>query len=331
MSTQRILYLALFLLILFSLLQLGGGTIEIDWKQLGPASRDELSYQVFWYIRLPKLIAALLSGALLSFSGLLLQTYFKNPLADPSVLGISSAAGLGAATWIMSSASLPLLMYFPQELGLSLSACIFAFLSLLLLIFFSSFLRNKSSLLVSGILLSSFSSALVLYLQFQSGKEELQRYILWTMGDLTAIGWSELMILLGIGLFGVLYLFLQSQPMNILLMGSVEAKNLGISTQKLQIQILISTSVLSALIMSFCGPIGFVGMAIPHLSRMLFRTYKHQILIPASLILGALFLVICQYIADHLIAGKSIPVNMISAFLGAPLVLWFLYKKGLDY
>lgn len=287
--------------------------------------------KIVWQLRLPRTIMALLAGAALAMSGLLMQTFFRNPIAGPFVLGISSGAGLGAAVWIMGAGWL-------LEMGLIASAtlfnawalviaaCIGAALVLLLILLLAWRMSDINVLLILGLMLGSAVSALVMLLQFFSGREELQRFVLWGMGDLGAVGWSDLMILIPIILLMLLAGLLLMQPLNVLLLGEDYAKSMGVNVSRLRWQLILITAVLAGSITAFCGPIAFVGIAVPHLARSLLRSQRQQLLMPVTILLGMLLLLICQIIAQLPMQDRILPINAITSLLGAPIVVWIVWR-----
>ncbi len=287
--------------------------------------------KIVWQLRLPRTIMALLAGASLALSGLLMQTFFRNPIAGPFVLGISSGAGLGAAVWIMagvwllemgliSSASLY------NSWALVVAACLGAGLMLILILLLAWRSGDINILLILGLMLGSAVSAVVMLLQFFSGREELQRFVLWGMGDLGAVTWMELWILiplisvmLGLG-------FLLMQPMNVLLLGEDYARSMGVAVNRLRWQLIVITAIMTGAITAFCGPIAFIGIAVPHLARSLLRSQRQQALMPVTVLLGMLILLICQIIAQLPMQDRILPLNAITSLLGAPVVLWMVWN-----
>ena len=292
---------------------------------------NNVNSKIIWQLRFPRTFAALLAGASLSVSGLLMQTFFRNPIAGPDVLGVSSGAGLGAALWIMGAAGfvsagvINIPEYF-NYWGLVSAACLGALLILLLILMISGFMSDINSLLIVGMMLASVGSALVMLLQFFSGREELQQFILWGMGDLGGISWSELWILMPITFVAILVSYLLAKSLNVMLLGETAALSLGVSVKRLKWQIITLTAVLAGSITAFCGPLAFVGVAVPHLSRMLFQSNRHQVLILGASLLGMTILVYCQLLSQIILTDKILPINIITSILGAPAVLWIILK-----
>ena len=210
--------------------------------------------------------------------------------------------------------------------GLVLAACLGALLILLLILMISGFMSDINSLLIVGMMLASVGSALVMLLQFFSGREELQQFILWGMGDLGGISWSELWILMPITFVAILVSYLLAKSLNVMLLGETAALSLGVSVKRLKWQIITLTAVLAGSITAFCGPLAFVGVAVPHLSRMLFQSNRHQVLILGAALLGMTILVYCQLLSQIILTDKIFPINIITSIFGAPAVLWIILK-----
>jgi iron complex transport system permease protein len=289
------------------------------------ADSEDIVGKILWQLRMPKTMTAILAGASLSLSGLLMQTFFRNPLAGPFVLGISSGAGLGAAIWIMGSGwllSMGIAVALLNSWGLVMASSIGAGLVLLLLLAVSWRIGDVGTLLILGMMLGSAVAALVMLLQFFSGSEELQRFVFWNMGDLGGLSNAELSVLSIVNIFAIGFSFILAQPLNVLLLGEENAKSLGVNVQRLQWMLILTTAILAGSITAFCGPIAFVGIAVPHAARMLWRTQRHQILIPGTILLGIVIMLYCQIIATLPFQDKILPVNIVTSLLGAPAVVW---------
>jgi iron complex transport system permease protein len=286
---------------------------------------EDIVGKIIWQLRMPKTLTAILAGASLSLSGLLMQTFFRNPLAGPYVLGISSGAGLGAAIWIMGSGwllSMGLSGVLLNSWGLVIASSIGAGLVLLILLAVSWRIGDVSTLLVLGMMLGSAVGAVVMLLQFFSGSESLQRFVFWNMGDLGGLANAELAVLAIVNIIAIGFSFILAQPLNVLLLGEENAKTLGVNVQKLRWMLILTTAILAGSVTAFCGPIAFVGIAVPHAARMLWRTQRHQILIPGTILLGMVVMLFCQIIATLPFQDKILPINVVSSLLGAPAVIW---------
>jgi iron complex transport system permease protein len=333
-SKQRNIFLILFFFLLTGiLLNLAMGSVSVPLTKVLSAifggETDNVFEKIVWQLRMPKMAAAILAGASLSLSGLLMQTFFRNPIAGPFVLGISSGAGLGAAVWIMGAgwlASLGLLSNpdFLGAWGMIIASSLGAALVLILLLSVSWRIADISTLLILGMMLGSAVGALVMLLQFFSGREELQRFVLWSMGDLGGLNGTELAVLSTVCLIGMMIAFFLSQPLNVLLLGEENAKALGVDIKKLRWMLIITTAILAGSITAFCGPISFIGIAVPHAARMLWRTQRHQLLIPGTILLGAVVMLYCQLLSTLPFTDKILPINVITSLLGAPAVVWIV-------
>jgi iron complex transport system permease protein len=280
--------------------------------------------------RVPKAITAVLAGSGLSVCGLLMQTMFRNPLAGPFVLGISSGASLGAALLILSGNLIGISML---QLSLSgswtvvLASMIGAFSVLTLILIISNSIRDSMTLLIIGLMVGSLSAGLVSVLQYYSEAEEIQSFLMWTFGNLGGVHGIELEVLgftVFLGLLGTVGVL---KPLDALLLGESYAASLGVNIRAARFRIIIITSVLAGGITAFCGPLAFIGIAIPHLARMLFKTADHRILVPGCILLGAIVLCLCDLVSQ--IPGRSqvLPINAITSLIGAPAVIAILVKS----
>lgn len=311
------------------------GSVVIPFKELWnvifyPESNPTISTIVFDY-RLPQAVTALLAGAALSVSGLLMQTLFRNPLADPSMLGISSGAGLGVAVTILLTGFLggEALSSFGlwSNIGVSLAAFLGATLVLMLILGFSSRVRNMTTLIIIGLMISYLAGSLTDIMKFFSVKEDIHAFVIWGMGSFSAVGTSKLLyfsIAISIGLFASLFL---PKILNILLLGDLYAENLGLNIKRSNFLIILISGYLTAIVTAYCGPIAFLGLAIPHLARFIFRTSDHRILIPAVMLIGMLISLLCNLIARAPGFEGNLPINAVTALIGAPVVIWIILRK----
>lgn len=283
---------------------------------------------VFNY-RLPRAVAGVLAGSGLGLSGLYMQTFFRNPLAGPYVLGISAGASLGVALVVFGE-SLWLLfgLQFMSGLSMAVGAIIGSFLVFAVVLFFSSKVRDNTSLLIIGLMFSSATSAIVSILQFFSNPEDVQSYLIWTFGDLGSVTVGELQVLvplIALGWLGSVFLI---KPLNIFLLGNQYAKNAGLNMTLAKYGVISITALLSGTITAYCGPIAFVGLATPHIARMILDTSDHRLLIPFVGFLGAIILMLCDIISRMPGFSHSLPLNAITSILGGPLVIWLIVKRG---
>jgi iron complex transport system permease protein len=274
--------------------------------------------------RLPKSLTAILTGSALSVAGLLMQTFFRNPLADPYILGISSGAGLGVALITMSGSFIPI--FFIDSGWAFIFSAVFGALLILLLVIGASFkVKDTVSLLIVGIMFGTISSSLISVLQSHANPDTLKLYIIWTFGSLSAVTWDYMQVLFPVTFTGLLLAFYLQKDLDGLLLGENYARGLGISINRTRFLIILSTGLLAGSITAFTGPIAFVGVAVPHLSRGLFRSSSHHILLPACLLLGSSLLLICDIIT--LIPVQALPINVVSSLIGAPVIIWIIIKR----
>jgi iron complex transport system permease protein len=268
-------------------------------------------------IRLPKAITAILAGAALSVSGLIMQTLFRNPLAGPYTLGVSSGASLGVAFLTMCSASLVLM--------LPVAACVGATMVLLLVLAVSKKVTSNVSLLIVGMMFGSIAGALVSLMQNFANPDALKLFIVWTLGSLSSVGWSDMQLLLPILLVGTLFVLLALKPLNGLLLGEDYARGLGINVARTRLFIVLATGLLAGGVTAFCGPIAFIGVAVPHIARGVFKTSNHRVTIPASALIGACLLLVCDVLCS--LAIYPLPISTVSALFGAPIIIWIILKN----
>ena len=268
-------------------------------------------------IRLPKAVTAILAGAALSVSGLIMQTLFRNPLAGPYTLGVSSGASLGVAFLTMCSASLVLM--------LPVAACVGATMVLLLVLAVSKKVTSNVSLLIVGMMFGSIAGALVSLMQNFANPDALKLFIVWTLGSLSSVGWSDMQLLLPILLVGTLFVLLALKPLNGLLLGEDYARGLGINVARTRLFIVLATGLLAGGVTAFCGPIAFIGVAVPHIARGVFKTSNHRVTIPASALIGACLLLVCDVLCS--LAIYPLPISTVSALFGAPIIIWIILKN----
>ena len=275
-------------------------------------------------IRLVKAVVAVLAGMALSVSGLQMQTLFRNPLAGPYVLGISSGASLGVALFILG---MPLLGIATSSTISSLGTAGAAWLGSALILAFvasvSTRIKDIMVILILGMMISSGVSAVVQILQYLSNEEALKSFVIWTMGSLGDVTSKQLGLLLPAVLIGLSVSVAVIKPLNLLLLGEQYARTMGLNVRRSRYLIFLSTTLLAGTVTAFCGPIGFVGLAIPHIARMLFRNADHRVLVPASALCGAVVLLCCDIVSKWL----TLPINTITALLGIPIVIWVVIRN----
>lgn len=279
--------------------------------------------------RLPKAITAILVGSGLGISGLLMQTLFRNPLAGPFVLGITSGASLGVALVILGSGLFGGLFATAliSKWSIVISASLGSFLVLLAVLAVSNKVRDTMAILIIGLMFGSITAAVVSVLSYFSSAEQLQQYIFWGFGSLSNLSWSELLIFFGIYVVGLLLSITSIKGLNSLLLGDNYAKSLGLNLKQSRLIIILATSLIAGTITAFTGPIAFIGLAIPHLTRQVFKTSNHKILLPAVFLFGAIVMLICDSIAQIPNSDYTLPINAITALVGAPVVIWLLVRQ----
>ena len=330
-----ILITIIFLGILLFFLNLFVGSVTIPFSDIfnvffGDESNQTIKTIVLDY-RLPQAVTAIFAGAALSVAGLLMQTLFRNPLADPSMLGISSGAGLGVAitillTGVIGNSALSTMGIW-SNLGVSLAAFIGATLVLMLILGFSSRVRNMTTLIIIGLMVSYLAGSLTDIMKFFSMKEDIHAFVIWGMGSFSAVGTSKLMffsISIIIGLFASLFM---TKNLNINLLGDLYAENLGLNVKRNSLFIVLVSGYLTAIVTAFCGPIAFLGLAIPHLTRFIFRTSDHKVLVPATMLIGMVICLLCNLVARMPGFEGNLPINAVTAFIGAPVVIWVILRK----
>lgn len=306
--------------------------VEIVRILLDGKSDDEAWLYIVREIRLPKALTAILVGSGLSVSGLQMQTLFRNPLAGPSELGITAGAGLGVATVMLSGGSAASL-YAIRQLGLSGSWLIVAMASLgsaavlLLVLMIAGRLKDNVVLLLVGVMIGTMTLSLISIWQYFSQPEQLQEYLMWTFGSLGGVVDEHLTVLASVVAFGLLLAYASSKALNALLLGEQYARSMGLTVGRARTIILLSTSLLTGGITAFCGPVAFVGIAVPHLTRALLGTSNHRLLIPASALLGSVLLLLCDSIAQLPGTQAVLPINIVTSLFGAPVVIWMIVRR----
>jgi iron complex transport system permease protein len=284
---------------------------------------------ILWDYRVPKALTALLVGGGLSLSGLLMQTLFRNPLAGPFVLGISSGASLGAALLLMGASFVSSFasLSFVGDVSLAIAASLGSFLVLAVVLIVAQRIRDTMALLIIGLMFGSITSALVSVLAYFTSAESLQRFIFWSFGSVGNLSSQQLSLLAGIVILGVLLCVLSIKALNAFLLGEHYAKSLGVSLKKSRLVIIIAAGLLAGGITAFAGPIVFIGLAVPHLTRQIFDTMEHRILVPAVFLYGAILMLLCDTLAQLPNSVNVLPINAITSLVGAPVVIWLLVRK----
>lgn len=329
-----ILLLLLGVVVITALLNLSLGSVNIPLKDIFAAFFvEEANNQSWKYIileyRLPKVFTAILTGSGLAVSGLLMQTLFRNPLAGPYVLGLSSGASLGVALILMGTTLFGGTMagFLLSKWSLVIASSIGSLLVLLAVLLASAKLRDTMAILIIGLMFASLTAAVVSVLAYFSPAAQLQQYVFWSFGSLGNLSWQEVLILSIFWLTGILLAVTCIKNLNSLLLGEQYARSLGVSINRNRFIIIMATSLLAGSITAFAGPIAFVGLAVPHLIRQVLPVNDHRILLPAVIMGGAILMLICDIAAQLPGSNYTLPINAITSLIGAPVVIWLLVRK----
>lgn len=329
-KTYRLSFILLSTILLFCFFaNISLGSVSISFKDIFNALFGISDNYIVQNYRLPKAFTAIIVGSGLGISGLLMQTLFRNPLAGPFVLGISSGASLGVAIVVMGSSlfggSVALLL--ASKWSLVIASSLGSFLVLLAVVLVSAKVRDTMAILIIGLMFASITAAIVSVLSYFASAEQLQQYIFWGFGSLGNLSWNELLVLFSICSIGIILSIASIKALNTLLLGENYAKSLGLNIKKSRMLIIVATSLLAGTITAFAGPIAFIGLAIPHITRQVFNTSNHKVLIPAVILFGAIILLICDSIAQLPTSDYFLPINAITSIIGAPVVIWLLVRK----
>ncbi len=309
------------------------GSVSIPMKEIWAAvfvGEGSTYRAIVLDYRLPQAITALLAGIGLSVSGLLMQTLFRNPLADPSLLGISSGSSLGVALVVLLGTATGLsvsTLALWSTFGITVAAFLGAFAVLLLILALSSRLRSMVSLVLVGIMIAYIASSVTDILKFFSQKEGLHSFVIWGLGSFSNVSKAQLPFFAATVIMGTIGAFLLFKTLNLLLLGERYAENLGVNIKRSSMLIILVSGFLTAIITAFCGPIAFLGLAVPHIARFLFRSSDHKLLIPATAFLGMDLALFCNLIARLPSFEGNLPINSVTALIGAPIVLWVIFHR----
>ncbi len=329
MQNRSILYFTFLTLLVVGLFitDLTWGSISISFDEIIAVFQgdgEHIYEEVLLNFRLPKALTAVITGAALSVAGLMMQTLFRNALAEPYILGVSSGASLGVALVTMASGFLP--AFLMNSGWATIIAAIIGGAFVLLLVLGVSFrIQSAVSLLIVGIMFGTIAGAVVNVLQNFSDPDAVKLFVMWTFGSLSAVTWTYMQVLYPVIIVGLVIAMLLHKRLDVLLLGDNYARGLGISVIQTRFLIILATGLLAGGITAFTGPIAFVGVAIPHIARGLFKTSVHRILIPATILCGAVLLLACDIISQ--LPTYTLPINTISSLFGAPIILWIILKK----
>ena len=319
------------LLVLLFLLNLSLGSVNIPFGDIirilfGETGSNEIYADIIWEFRITKALTCILAGSALSIGGLQMQTLFRNALAGPDVLGLSSGASLAVSLLIMSQATGISLLSDPSPWAIVMASSIGAAGVFVIVMLIARQLRDNTSLLIIGLMMGAATASIVSVLQFISKAEDQQAYLLWTFGSLGSLSWIEIQILFLIVVAGLLIGIISVKSLNAWLLGDNYARSIGIKISQSRLLIILSTAILTGGVTAFCGPIAFVGLAVPHLTKLMIKTHNHRILLPAVMISGAILMLFCDIIAQLPGSSYVLPINAITALIGAPVVIWIVLK-----
>lgn len=331
LNQTRFFTLIIVVLLVLFVLTLVSGPVHIPFNSIfkiiaGDETVNKTWQNIFWDIRLPKAMVAILAGASLSVCGLMMQTFFQNPLAGPFVLGINSGASLGVALWILAFNWIAIQAPWLKNLGLILSSILGSTFVLFIILLLSLRFSGKVIILVFGLLFSYLASGIINILVSLSDSWEIKTFLLWGFGSFQRVDGLRLVIFSLVTIIGLLLSFLASKSLNGLLLGDRYSQSIGVSLNKTKTFLLLLTAILAGTVTAFCGPIAFIGVIIPHLTKLLFKTGDHRILIPGSILLGAVGGLFAEFISSF--GGTfTFPINSILGLIGAPLIVIFLLKR----
>ena len=319
-SRSVLLFTALAALTLFLfLLDLAVGAVAVPlgdvWAALTGGDCPRATAKIILNIRLIKAVVALLAGAALSVSGLQMQTLFRNPLAGPYVLGISSGASLGVALVVLAGVG--------SSIGIAGAAWLGAAIVLVVIAAVGHRIKDIMVILILGMMFSSGIGAVVQILQYVANDESLKMFVIWTMGSLGDVTFNQLAVLIPSIIAGLLLAVITIKPLNLLLFGEEYAVTMGLNVRRSRGLLFLSTTLLAGTVTAFCGPIGFIGLAMPHVTRMLFRNSDHRVLVPGTVLSGASVLLLCDLVSKLF----ALPINAITALLGIPIVVWVVLRN----
>ena len=333
MKNKIIILLLLLLLAALFVANIFWGSVHIDAADVikaltHPGSHDNVAF-IIKGSRLPAALTATLAGAGLAVSGLMLQTAFHNPLAGPSILGISAGANLGVAIVILAFGGGIATTIYTLSGGLAIigAALIGSMAIMALLIFLSAILKNNLMLLITGIMVGYLTSSVISLLNFLASAENIQSFIIWGMGNFNGVSMQQMPIFAALCLLGILLSSLLVKPLNAILLGERYASNLGVNIQRTRSLLLLATGLLTAVITAYCGPIAFIGLATPHIAFLVIGTSNHRLLLPATLIAGSIIALLCNLLCT-LPASTVVPLNAVTPIMGVPVILYIVLKRN---
>lgn len=315
------------------------GSVPISFAHIvdslfGGGEATEIERNIIWNSRVPQAMTALVAGAGLAVSGLQMQTVFRNPLAGPSVLGISSGASLGVAFVVLLSGSLGGValsrLGYMGDVALSIAAIVGALAVMGLIVYVAQKVKGNVTLLIIGVMIGYLASAIIGVLKFFSAEEDIRAYVIWGLGSFARVSGDQMVLFVVLMAILLPLSMLLVKTMNLLLLGDGYARNLGLNIRRARMQVIACSGVLVAIVTAYCGPVMFIGLAVPHLCRAIFRTSDHRILMPGTLLAGAVLALVCNLIARMPGFEGALPVNSVTALVGAPVVASVLFRRRKD-
>lgn len=341
MSRNTIFFLSLFVLLaVFFVLNLLLGTVRIPMLDVlgilfGRGDEQEIWRNIVWSSRVPQALTATVAGAGLAVSGLQMQTVFRNPLAGPSVLGISNGASLGVAFVVLMSGSLGGValsrLGYLGDVAMSVGAIVGALAVMALILYVSQKVKGDVTLLIIGVMIGYLANAVIGVLKFFSNEEDIKAYVVWGLGSFARVSGDQMALFVVLMAILLPLSMLLVKQMNLLLLGDNYAQNLGLDVRRSRMMVIASSGVLVAIVTAYCGPIMFIGLAVPHLARSLFRTSDHRLLMPAVALVGAALALLCNLIARMPGFEGALPVNSVTALVGAPVIAYVLFRRKGQY
>ena len=336
MRNSLLFILIIITIALFFVLNLLLGTVRIPIMDIlrilsGNHEVSEIWYNIVWSSRVPQTLTATMAGAGLAVSGLQMQTVFRNPLAGPSVLGISNGASLGVAFVVLLSGSLGGValsrLGYIGDMAMSVGAIIGALSIMLIILYVAQKVKGDVTLLIIGVMIGYLANAVIGVLKFFSNEEDIKAYVVWGLGSFARVSGDQMVLFVVLMCILLPLSMLLVKPMNLLLLGDDYARNLGLNVQRQRMLIIASSGILVAIVTAYCGPIMFIGLAVPHLCRAIFHTSDHRLLMPSTALVGASLALVCNLIARMPGFEGALPVNSVTALVGAPVIAYVLFRQ----
>ena len=334
--TLQLILVLLVAIVVMGIVNLFIGSVKIPVADicrilLGDSSESEIWQNIIWKSRLPQVLTAIMAGAGLAVSGLQMQTVFRNPLAGPSVLGISNGSALGVAFVVLLSGKLGGValsrLGYLGDAAMSVAAIVGALAVMLLIVWVAQRVAGNVTLLIIGVMIGYLANAIIGVLKFLAPDEDVKSFVVWGLGSFSRVSGDEMVLFVILMCVLIPLSFLLVKPMNMMLLGDRYASNLGLDIRRARMLIIVSSGVLVAIVTAYCGPIMFIGMAVPHLARAIFRSSDHRVLMPATALCGALLALVCNFIARMPGFEGALPVNSATALVGAPVIAAVLFRK----